>query len=682
MKEAPQEKQYLVRASLAPRDILRAAAYIAILLWVNLYIARDFFSGHTAYMNSMHGFWIAMARRGGAWLHASWWPYWDCGIPYEAAYAPLVPELTAAWAALMRTPFDIAFSSVSGLAYCLAPVSLFLMAWGLTRAAGTSFAAALFYSLTSPTQWIVPDGEFRWDRIWEARRMYLGAVWDDTPHLMALALLPLAVLFLALAIERRRPVWYAGAAASIALMAGASAFGPVMVAIAAAAMLAASPSDDWKRRALAIAGIGVYAYLMAMAFVPPSVLRAIRESTAVSDEEKWTIGSFTAIAAALLGFVILRHVLRRYLVTPPVAFFSYFAWIAGSVPVAWAYLHRRMMPQPVRYKLEFELALALVVAFGGSAILRLFPVAVRRAAILLLIALAAEQVASYRKLEKSYLFPQDVTKTVEYRASTWAAANLPGMRVFFPGSMAQWASTFTDVPQFTGGSWSMATNQSQQNADAAIVFETRAFEPGAQLSLTWLKAYGVGAIAVAGAKSTEFWKPFSDPAKFDGLPALWTENGVTIRRVPLRSASLAHVVPEAAIAKHPPKVPEDSTEAARYVAALEDSSMPAATVEWQGRERMRIRAAVAAGQVVSVQEGYHPGWRATAGGRRVQVFKDGLGLMWMRPGCNGACEIVMDYDGGWEWWICRAISYGAILGLAIWVVWRGLGARLRGERAA
>jgi hypothetical protein len=660
---------------LTPREILCGAAYVAILLWVNLYIARDFFSGHTAYMNSMHGFWIALAKRGaGSWLHPSWWPYWDCGIPFEAAYAPLVPALTAAWAAMFRTPFDMAFSSVTGVVYCLAPISLFLMAWGLTRAAGTSFFAALFYSLASPTQLIVPDGEFRCDRIWEARRMFLVAAWDDTPHLTALALLPLALLFLALSIERRRRVYYAAAAACIAWMAAASAFGPVMVGMAAAGLLAASPAKQWRRGALLIVGIGAYAYLMVIGFVPPSVLQAIRESTSVSDEEKWTIASLTGIAAAVLGFTLLRYLLRRYRANARVEFFAYFTWIVGSVPLSAAYLHRRIMPQPVRYKFELELALALVVAFAGRAILRRFPISVRWAAIFVVLALAAEQVAAYRRLEKSYQFPRDVTGTVEYRASTWTARNLPGVRVFFPGSIAQWANAFTDVPQFTGGSWSMATNQGQQNADAAILFET-ALDSGAQLSLTWLKAYGVGAIAVSGVNSSEYWKPFSDPTKFDGLPALWSEKGVTIRRVPARSTSLAHVVPESAVAKHPPKTPEDSVEAARYVAALDDPSMPLATLEWQGRERMQIRATLSPGQVISVQEGYHPGWRATVGGRTREIFKDGLGLMWLRPECNGACEIALDYTGGWEWWICRVISYAAIAGLAV-------GTALLGHRRA
>ena len=45
------------------REHFQAAAFAATLLWVNGYICRDFFSAPTAYMNSMHGFWIALAKR-------------------------------------------------------------------------------------------------------------------------------------------------------------------------------------------------------------------------------------------------------------------------------------------------------------------------------------------------------------------------------------------------------------------------------------------------------------------------------------------------------------------------------------------------------------------------------------------------------------------------------------------
>src|SRR5215469_9019927 len=57
------------------REQWSAACYCAILVWINVYIARDFFAAHTAHMNSMHGFWIAMAKRAGSgWFHPTWWP--------------------------------------------------------------------------------------------------------------------------------------------------------------------------------------------------------------------------------------------------------------------------------------------------------------------------------------------------------------------------------------------------------------------------------------------------------------------------------------------------------------------------------------------------------------------------------------------------------------------------------
>ncbi len=641
---------------------ISALIYAALLLWLNVYIARDFFSGHTAHMNSMQGFWAALAKLGpGAWFRPSWWPYWDCGIPLEAAYSPLYPMLGAAWSAIVRVPPDMAISSIAGLAYIAAPLTLFAMAWGLTRAAGASFFAGLIYSLISPTQWIVPDGGFGWNRIWEARRLFLVAVWDDAPHMIAVALLPLAVLFLARGVERGRRLDYALAAVCMALMAMASAFGPVMALVAALALVASSADKEWKGRAAAILATGACAYLLAIGFVPPSVLRAIGESTAAGDQERWTLESLTAFAAAVLGFTILRYALRRFKIDQSISLFVYFTWIAGSVPLAAAYLHRRLMPQPIRYKFEFELGLALLIAFGGRALLNRFPTAIRRACIFVVLALAAEQLVRFRKLEKEYLFPQDVKQTVEYRAAAWAASNLPGTRVFFPGSLAQWANAFTDVPQLTGGSFSMATNQSQQNAEAAIVFETGDLDSHAQLSLTWLKAYGVGVIAAPAPGSPDYRHPFAEPSKFDSLPPVWSDQGVTLRRVPLTSDSLAHLVPETAISRHPPKTPEDAAEAARYGAALSDAAL-----SWQGRDRLSIRGAFRPGDVLSIHEGYSPGWRATVSGRNPAIYKDGLGLMWLRPECAGACQVTLDYWGGWEWWICHALSVATLAALILW----------------
>ena len=69
------------------------------LVWLNAYICRDlFFTEYTGHMNSMQGFWTAMARLATSqWWEPGWWPYWDGGMPFEFTYAPLVPGLSALW---------------------------------------------------------------------------------------------------------------------------------------------------------------------------------------------------------------------------------------------------------------------------------------------------------------------------------------------------------------------------------------------------------------------------------------------------------------------------------------------------------------------------------------------------------------------------------------------------------
>jgi hypothetical protein len=69
--------------------------------------------------------------------------------------------------------------------------------------------------------------------------------------------------------------------------------------------------------------------------------------------------------------------------------------------------------------------------------------------------------------------------------------------------------------------------------------------------------------------------------------------------------------------------------------------------------------------VISVQVSYHPGWHAKVNGQARQIEADGLGLMLIRPQCNGPCDVELDYDGGWELRICRYLSFAAIASLLL-----------------
>jgi len=650
------------------REPLGAALCAVVLLWINVYICRDLFSSPATQTNSMQGSWIALAMRAGSsWFHATWWPYWDGGGPFEFTYAPLVPGLTAAWSVVGGIPYGVAFHSVMGLFYCLAPLTLFLTAWRLTRAVLYSFVAALVYSLIAITQILVPDTEFGLTKIWDARRLLLVMAWDETPHLAAVALLPLVILFLARSIETRRKRYYAATALSIAAMTLASAFGPVMAVMAAVCLLVALGREHWLSNAILTIILGAWGWAIAAPFLSPSLMTAIREANARTNDAdaRWTPGSLTALALLVMGWAILWRLARRWQGEPWLRFVTLFGYLTSAILIVDVVFHRHFLPQPGRYWMEMEVAMSLAVTFLARKSLTRAPKSIAGALLFLLLALAVEQTIHYRQEEKRLLKRPDLASSVEYQASVWVKQNLPGVRVFLPGSIAQWANAFADVPQFAGGSFTMSTNLAQR-----LGKETIFWDPDPSVALLWLKAYGAGAIGISESNSKEFWHPFAAPAKLEAvMQPLWREDGVVICRVPVRETALAHVVPEAAIMRAGSQFGENVVALRNYVAALDDGSLPLTQFAWEGRNRIRVRTTVGSGQVVSVQVSYHAGWHAASGGRKLRIRKDGLGLMWMNTGCLGPCEVQMDYDGGWELRICRWISWLALAGVGFVGLW-------------
>ena len=215
--------------------------------------------------------------------------------------------------------------------------------------------------------------------------------------------------------------------------------------------------------------------------------------------------------------------------------------------------------------------------------------------------------------------------------------------------------------------WSQAINRPQQDGVAAIYYGGSSLEEHRRIALAWLIAYGVGAVAVSGPRSEEYWKRYSNPSMFDGvLPELWSNDDVTFYRVPLKSLSLAHVVPRDAIVSRRPFYGGDIAGIEQYVYALQElPALPNADFAWQGTDHARVRLAGAEQRALSIQVTYHPGWHASRDGQPLAVHRDGLGLMWLEPACAGPCEIRLDYHGGWELRICRWVSVAVLAALVV-----------------
>jgi hypothetical protein len=381
------------------RESLSAGACAVVLLWVNVYICREMFFSPTTQMNSMQGSWIALAKEASnSWFHATWWPFWDLGVPFEYTYAPLVPALTAAWSSIARVSHNIAFHAVMGLCYCLAPLTLFGMTWRLTRTVWYSFTAALVYSLVAITQIMVPDTDFGFAKMWDARRMFLVAAWDETPHLAAIALLPLTILFLARSIQTGRSVYYAAAALSIGAQALASTFGPVMTVMAAICLLLSIRREHLARNTVTVGAVGIWGWSVAGPYLSPSLIHAIREAAGTGSEaERWTTESYTALAVLFVGWTMLWALLSRWKADPELRFFIQFGYLTMMMPMMDVVFHRHLLPQPRRYWMEMEMAMSVAVVFGLRRWFERTPRWVQRAIVVFLLTLAVKQTINYRK---------------------------------------------------------------------------------------------------------------------------------------------------------------------------------------------------------------------------------------------------------------------------------------------
>jgi hypothetical protein len=664
-------------SGLPARKLLLPWLYFAALLAANLYICREaFVTESTGHFNSIHGQWMALARLQGLhWLAPHWWPYWGAGSPLESTYAPIVPFTIATFTRLFRESPALALNQLTALVYCLGPLVLYLVSWRASRAPGYSFAAALAYALLSPAGLIIPDHGFHFPALWSARRLYLIFEWDDLAHLASFTLFPIAAWFLARALRSRRTFDYAIAGISMVGMMLANMFGAVLSALVVFTVplaLGGQPHAGTERRfqprLLLRAGlVAAVAYLVVSPWLPPSLLRTIRVNEAGTGEVDSSLRSWIALGLILFSCWAVWRVGSRHISEWSARWMLLFACPIILMPALAEFSGIHFLPQPGRYKEEAEMVFVWIAVFAMRPVLTRAPGWVRIAVAIPLLVLATRQLVGHRRFFKDLTRPVDITKSIEYRSAKWVESNLFGQRIMMSGSLGSFLNTFTNVPQLSAQPYTTAPNWVEQIAVYTIYIAQNTGERDAEYSLLWLKAFGAQAVAVPGPGSPEYWKPFTWPRKFDGmLPVLWRQDDTTIYRVPQPSAGLAHVVPRDSPVRRKPVHGLDVEEVRGFVAALDDPAAPPADLQWQGSRRAVIRATPPPGDVISIQINYHAGWSAHVGARECKLSEDGLGLMVAEPECTGACEITLEYNGGWEAKLCRAASAAVLLLLLVW----------------
>ncbi len=641
------------------RTPLTALAIFAL----NLALAWRFFRAeYTVYLSSIEGAYIGLARYIQAhWGDLGWLPLWYGGIPFHDSYPPALHHLVAAVGAVTGWSAGRAYHATCAVTYAFGAVTLYWLVRALAKSEAAGAVAALFFSVVSPSAWLISGIGRDMGSPTYARRLMTLVQFGEGPHLLSLTLVPVALLTMHRLLEQPSAWRLALTAVAYAAVALSNWLGSFTLALGTFVILAIHP---WRRSVPYGAAAGTLAYALASPWIPPSTIRLVRQNAQIVGGDYQLTGMGMLVFAGILAVAGVAVWLWRER-HPALAAAAAFTILTGGITLTKEWAHLTTWPQPERYHLAMEMGLAMLAGVAWSWVWTRSPRTGRRALVVASAGLLLFQAREYRQYARMLIKTTPIQETLEYRVSEWVAANLPGERVFLSGSSGFWSTAFADVVQFKGGFDQGQPYRNRHDANYALPY----LEHNGAVTAAWLRAYGNRAVLVSGRQTRDAYQDWRDPRKFDGvLPLRWEQGDDRIYEVPAGQKSLAHVIRLDEAVPVGPLDWQSTKQIDAYVRAIDDGARAPAAFAWRGQSRAEITATVAPGEVIAVQINHHPGWQAEAAGRALETSADGLGFLLIQPRAAGPVRISLWFDGGTEAAAMRALQTFAVLVLAGWAI--------------
>jgi len=559
------------------------------------------------------------------WPHPQWQPLWYTGTRFDYVYPPALRYGTAALVkALGFTPVR-AYHFYVSFFYALGMAGIYLLIRVGMNSRAAAWLGAVATSLMSPIFLFMP--RFRGDA-WKLHPQRLGVLvkYGEGPHMSALALIPIALAFTWLALEKRRPWAVAMAALACAGVVSNNFYGATALAVFyPVAVWSVWIARQQKRILVPAIAIPVLTYGLTAFWLVPSYFRVTAQNMIYVSEHGTTWSIWLAVAVAVV-FALVSDALARgkparawgVFVGGCVVFFS--LNVLGNF-----YFNFRVAGEPIRLLPELDMIYIMAVVLVLKWMWDRPGIALRGVAIVLVLAAFYTTKGYIRYAWHMFPTTPDYKSRVEYRITDWLWKNMPDARVAPTGSVRFWFDAWHDLAQLGGGSEQGLLNKQVEPAQ----WESN-LGPDTEPTVLWMQCMGVDALFVSDKRSQEFYKDFQHPEKVAGkLPVLFDDQqGNTIYRVPRRYPARARVVETATfLALKPQRYNSDVENLGAYANAIEKGPDSPPTLQRDGPDVMLVGARVGPGQSVVVEETYDPAWQATSGGRTLPIRRDAMGFM-------------------------------------------------------
>jgi hypothetical protein len=600
--------------------------FLLVFLFTAMLIRPYFKAKYTDKWASIESTFIADARfLSEHWPHPQWQPLWYAGTRFDYIYPPavrygtaVISKVTGFWP-VKAYHFYVAFFYALGIA----GVWLLMRVGSKSRA--SAYLGALATSLMSPIFLFMP--RFRGDA-WMLQPQRLGVLvkYGEGPHMSALALIPIALAFTWLALEKRRP-WAVGLAAVFSAGVAANNF------YGATALAVFYPTLVWsfwitrqeKRIVIPAVAIPVLAYGLTAFWLVPSYFKVTEENLKYVSGHGTTWSIWVAVAVAVAFAVTTDKFVRAkpertwaVFIAGCVVFFS--LNVLGNF-----YFNFRVSGEPLRLLPELD----MIYIMAAVLILRWMwnrpGIALRGVALVIVVAAFWTTTGYIRHAWHMFPLWPDYQNRVEYRVTDWLWKNMPDARAYPSGSVRFWYDAWHDLAQLGGGS-----DQGLLNGELIPAQWETNLGAKPEPTILWMQCMGVDVIYVSDQRSQEMFKDFEHPRKFAGvLPVLYDDQqGNMLYKVPRRFPARARVVETRKLnALKPPRFNDDVEYLGAYADVIENGPDASPTLTRDGTDAMRVRAKVEPGQSIVVQESWDPAWHAWAGGNELPVRKDAMGFM-------------------------------------------------------